>query len=150
MALQFNQYANEGTAFLRDYSQEMELSTDMDRAGRILTATLHALRDIIPMEESLQFMAQLPMFLKAVYVNGWSLKKKGPKIKHLPEFIDLVREYDGSMAAYDFDYSNEMAEAYISTTFIYLSKYVSMGELLDIRDTLPKELKPLIPSKLIF
>ena len=90
MALNFNKYATEGNTFLKEYTKEMNLGKDTEKAGRILAAILHSLRDIITIEESLQFIAQLPMFLKAVYVNGWTLRgKKKLKIKQMAEFIDL-------------------------------------------------------------
>lgn len=150
MALNFNNYAKEGNTFMKEYAKEMNLSDNRDKAGRILTSILHALRDIITPAESLQFVAQLPMFLKAVYVNGWSLKKDKPKVKRMPEFIDLVRKHDGPAAVNDFEYSDEVAEQYIDTTFIYLRKYVSLGEMEDIRDGLPKDLKSMIYSNLMF
>ena len=89
MALNFNQYAAEGNRFMKEYTKQMGFGKDTDKAGRILSSILHALREIIPVEESLQFIAQLPMFIKAVYVNGWSIKKKKQKIKHMADFIDL-------------------------------------------------------------
>ncbi len=150
MALNFNQYAQEGNTFLKDYAKEMNLADNRDKAGRILTSILHALRDIITPNESLQFIAQLPMFLKAVYVNGWNLKRDKPKVKKMAEFIDLVRKHDGPAAINDFEYSDEVAEQYIDTTFIYLRKYVSLGEMEDIRDGLPKDLKSMIYSNLMF
>ncbi|MEX0289881.1 MAG: DUF2267 domain-containing protein [Flavobacteriaceae bacterium] len=150
MALNFNQYAAEGNTFLKEYTKEMDLGNDRDRAGRILTSILHALRDIIPPEESLQFIAQLPMFLKAVYVNGWNIKKKKPKIRQMRAFLDLVREHDWPAEVSDFEYDDELAEKYVETTFIYLRKYVSRGEMEDIRDGLPKNLKGLFSSSLTF
>ena len=150
MGLNFNQYATEGNTFLKHYAKEMNLGDNREKAGRILTAILHALRDIITTEESLQFIAQLPMFLKAVYVNGWTIRRDRPKVRHIPEFIDLVRKHDGPAAINDFEYSDEVAEQYINTTFIYLRKYVSLGEMEDIRDGLPKELKSLIYSNIMF
>lgn len=150
MALNFNQYAQEGNTFLKEYTKEMNLGTDRDKAGRILTSILHALRDIISTEESLQLIAQLPMFLKAVYVNGWNLKKAKPKVKRMPEFLELVRKHDGPSAVNDFEYSDEVAERYVDATFIYLRKYVSLGEMEDIRDGLPKDLKSMIYTNLMF
>ena len=150
MALNFNQYATEGNTFLKDYAKQMDMPNDRDKAGRIFTAIMHALRDIIPPEESLQFIAQLPMFLKAVYVNGWNIKKKKPKIKRMAEFLDLVRSHDWPAEVNDFEYSDEVAERYVDTTFIYLRKYVSLGEMEDIRDSLPKDLKSMIYSNLMF
>ena len=150
MALNFNQYATEGNTFLKDYAWEMNLGNDRDKAGRILTSILHALRDIIPPEESLQLIAQLPIFLKGVYVNGWNINKKKPKVKHMAEFLDLVRQHDGPAAVSDFENGDEMAERYVDTTFIYLRKYISLGEMEDIRDGLPKDLKSMIYSNLMF
>ncbi len=95
MALNFNQYATEGNTFLKDYTKEMNLPSDRDRAGRIFIAIMHALRDIIPAQESVQLVAQLPLFLKGVYVNGWNLKNENLKIKHMSEFLDLVRGQTG-------------------------------------------------------
>ena len=128
----------------------MNLGDNTEKAGRILIAVLHALRDIIPIQESLQLLAQLPMFIKGAYVHGWSSKKKKLRIKRMPDFIDLVRKHDGAAAVNDFEYSEEVAEQYIRTTFIYLRKYVSLGELQDIRDALPKELKNMVYSNLMF
>lgn len=150
MALNFNQYATEGNTFLKNYTKEMNLGDNKDKAGRILSSILHALRDIIPTEESLQLIAQFPMFLKAVYVNGWTIKRDRPKIKHMADFIDLVRKHDGPSAINDFEYSDEVAEQYIDTTFILLRQYISLGEMEDIRDGLPKDLKSMIYSNIMF
>ncbi|NAY91351.1 DUF2267 domain-containing protein [Muricauda sp. JGD-17] len=150
MALNFNQYATEGNTFLKDYTKQLGLGKDTEKAGRIFSSIMHALREIIPVEESLQFIAQLPMFLKAVYVNGWSIKKKKNKIKHMDEFIELVKRMDEPAAINDYGYENDLAEKYIDLTFIYLRKYVSLGEMQDIRDGLPKDLKSMIYSNLMF
>jgi len=143
MALNFNQYASEGNRFLKEYAKEMGLPDDPERAGRILSAILHGLRSIISTEESLQFIAQLPMFLKAVYVNGWSIKSHRDKVKNVEGLIDLIRSYAGKTSLYDFE-SDEIAEEYINATFLMLRKYVSPGELEDIRGELPKQLKGII------
>ena len=143
MALNFNQYAAEGNAFLKEYSKEIGLPYNPERAGRILSAVLHGLRSIISVEESLQLISQFPMFLKAVYVNGWSIKTNKNKVKDLEGFIDLIRSLDGKTSLYDFE-SDEIAEDYIYSTFFVLRRYVSSGEMEDIRDVLPKRLKGLI------
>lgn len=144
MALNFNQYATEGNTFLKDYTQHLNLGEDKEKAGRIFNAIMHALRDIIPPEESLQLLAQLPMFLKGVYVNGWSIKKTIPKVKKMADFLELVRFHDWPAGDNDFEYSDEVAERYVNTTFIFLRKYVSLGEMEDIRDSLPKDLKSMV------
>lgn len=150
MALNFNEYAKEGNTFLIDYTKQLSMGKDTDKAGRVLIAILHALREIIPFEESLQLISQLPMFLKAVYVSGWKVKKQKPKIKHMEGFIELIREIAGPTATNDFGYDDELVEGYIDVTFICLRKYVSLGEMEDIRDSLPKDLKSMIYSNFMF
>ena len=147
MALNFNQFANEANTFLKDYTKKLNLK-DTEKAGRILSSILHGLRDVISIEESLNLIAQFPMFLKAVYVNGWSARKK-EKIKTMTEFIDLVRKYNGVTSVHDFE-SDDVAENYIFTTFIQLRKYISLGELEDIRTELPKELKSMVYYNVMF
>jgi len=149
MALNFNQFAVEANTFLKNYTKELNLDGDTEKAGRILSSILHGLREIISMEESLQLMAQFPMFLKAVYVNGWSSRKKKMKVKNMTEFIDLIREFDGNTSIYDFE-SDEVSESYIISTFILLRQYVSLGELEDIRTELPKDLKSMVYHNIMF
>ncbi len=149
MALNFNQFAVEANTFLKNYTKELNLDGDVDKAGRILSSILHGLREIISMEESLQLMAQFPMFLKAVYVNGWSSRKRKLKVKNMTDFIDLIREFDGNTSIYDFE-SDEVAESYIISTFILLRQYISLGELEDIRTELPKDLKSMVYHNIMF
>lgn len=148
MALNFNQFAVEGNTFMKKYAHELNLGDDTDKAGRILSSILHGLREVISVEESLQLMAQFPMFLKAVYVNGWTLRKR-EKVKTMVDFIDMVREFDGKTSINDFE-SNEVAESYIDSTFIILRQYISLGELEDIRTSLPKDLKSMIYYNYMF
>ena len=93
-------------------------------------------------------MAQFLMFFKAVYVNGWTSHKK-EKIKTMTDFIDLIRQCDGVTSIHDFG-SDELAENYIDTTFLLLRKYISMGELDDLRTELPKNLKSMIYQNIMF
>lgn len=148
MSLNFNQYAREGNAFLKDYAKKLNMPDDTDRAGRILSSILHGLREIITVEESLQLISQFPMFLKAVYVNRWTTRKKH-KVKNMTDFIDLIRELDGVTALHDFG-SEEIAENYINSTFMILRKYISLGELEDIRTVLPRDIKSIVYQNLMF
>ncbi|THD66603.1 DUF2267 domain-containing protein [Robertkochia marina] len=149
MALNFNNYATEGNTFIKAYAKDLDMIEDRDKAGRILISILHALREVIPVEESFQLIAQFPMFLKGVYVNGWSPGKKREKVRNLGDFIDLVRKMDGNTSLHDFG-SDEMAENYILTTFIALRRYTSLGEMEDIRSGLPKELKHIVYHQIMF
>lgn len=148
MALNFNQFAAEGNTFMKEYAKQMNLGNDTNKAGRILSSVLHAFRDVISNQESLQLIAQLPMFLKAVYVNGWT-NHKTKKVRTMTDFIKLVRKYDGLTASQDFE-TDELTENYIDTTFILLRQYISLGELEDLRSSLPKELKSIVYNNVMF
>lgn len=143
MALNFNQYATEGNTFMKAYAKELGLTKDHDKAGRIFSTILHGLRELVTTEESLQFIAQLPMFLKAVYVNGWTLKGKKEKIKNIDDFIALLRTISGTTSLVDFD-SETIAEDDIYSTFSMLRKYVSDGQMDDMMGQMPKQLKKLL------
>ena len=142
MALNFNQFAAEGNSFMKEYAKELGLPEDVDKAGRILIVVLHGLRTMVSTEESLQFIAQLPMFLKAVYVNGWAIKANKEKIKTVDEFIELLRTISGTTALADF-HSDTIAEDDIYSTFTMLRQYVSSGQMDDMKSQLPKQLKRL-------
>jgi len=150
MALNFNQYAQEGNTFLNEYAKQLGMGKDTEKAGRIFVSIMHALRELISVEESLQLIAQLPMFLKGAYVNGWNPGEKKPDIKHMDEFIELVKRFDGRSAIHDYGEENDLAETYIDVTFLFLRRYVSLGEMEDIRNELPKDLKSMIYSNLMF
>ena len=80
-------------------------------------------------------------------MDGQLIKKK--RVKNMTEFIDLARKHNGVTSIYDFE-SDEVAENYIYTTFVLLRKYISLGELEDIRSELPKDLKSMVYQNILF
>ncbi|UOB17924.1 DUF2267 domain-containing protein [Abyssalbus ytuae] len=149
MALNFNEFAKEGNTFMKEYTKKLNLLDNTQKGGRILSSILHALREIISVDESLQLISQFPMFLKAVYVNGWTGKNKKRRVKNMEDFIRLIKEYNGVTAEYDFG-DDDSTENYIYSTFMMLRKYVSLGELEDIRTELPKDLKSMVYHNVMF
>ena len=149
MAINFKKYVQTGETFLKRLAIELGDPNDIARAGRVLRSVLHVFRDQSTPEESMQLISQLPMFLKAAYVNGWSIKKDKRKIRNMKDFIFLVRSFDGVTSGYDFE-SDEIAEKYIDATFLKLREYVSQGEMNDLKDALPKNLKHMIYDRIFF
>lgn len=147
MVLNFHQFATEAETFIRDLAGELGYPDDRNRAARVLKSVLHTMRDIIPPEESVEFMAQLPMFLKAVYVEGWTLSQD-VSIRSQEEFMAEVRRNDGNVAARDFADEDDVSRS-VSVVFMMLHRYVSLGEMEDIRAVLPKKLKPLLNDVLM-
>lgn len=146
MALNFDQFASEGNKFIKDLAKELAYPSDTDRAGRILKSVLHVLRDSIPLRESFQLMAQLPMFLKAVYVMNWKYRTEPKRIKNLAEFATAVMEEDKQLSESDFS-SSEDAIYVSKVVFRSLRQYVSEGEIDDITSNLKKELRDLFEEE---
>jgi uncharacterized protein (DUF2267 family) len=141
MSLDFEKYATKGNEFVHLVAAELKVPRDM--AGRIIQAVLHALRSRLSHEESFQLIAQLPMALKGVYVDGWNFDKDFRRIKNIEDFLDEVRKEDGDRAGYDFG-NTKKTRLTIAAVFKALSYFVSAGEMNDIIDVLPEDIKEFI------
>ena len=148
MALNFNKIAAKGNKFLKDLSKELGYPEDINRAGRVLKTILHALRNQLTTEESVQLLAQLPLFLKGIYVENWTLHKNAKKPKNFDELYHEIRKIDKLAALYDFKTDDDIDNA-IAVVFMSLRKYVSLGELEDIKAILQKDLKSMLNNAIM-
>jgi len=140
MTLNFEKYAAKGNEFLNKLAVRLGDAENRDRAGRVLKCVLRALRNRISIEESLQLISQLPMVIKAVYVDGWKLNHEFVRIKTIEDFSAEVMKEDGAAAWRDFSSVEEATDA-IEAVMKTLADYVSAGELHDIIDLMPREIK---------
>ena len=145
MSLDFEKYAVKGNEFVRLIVEELEVPRD--KAGRIIRAVFHALRNRLSHEESFQLLAQLPMSLKGVYVDSWRFDKDFNRISHINDFLDEVRQEDGGLTGYDFG-NNSKAGVAVASVFKALNYFVSEGEMNDIIDVMPTELKQFIKKSI--
>ena len=145
MSLDFEKYVAKGNEFVHLVADDLQIPRD--KAGRIIRAVLHALRNRLSHEESFQLLAQLPMVLKGVYVDGWHFDKDFNRISHIDDFLDEVRKEDGGLAGYDFGNNKKAAKA-VSAVFKAMNYFISEGEMNDITDVLPVELKDFIRESL--
>ena len=143
MALNFNKYVTDGEQFVKEVAIEMGTPWDTAKGGRILRAVLHAFRDRVPPRESLQLIAQLPMLIKAIYVDGWQMKDESRQLRHLGDFIEAVREAGGRATFEDFTTDYEVQHA-VQAVFKVLKNHVTEGEIQDVMSTLPTGLRPLL------
>ena len=144
MSLDFEK-KGEGNEFVRLVAEELEVS--VDKAGRIIRAVFHALRNRLSHEESFQLLAQLPVSLKGVYVDGWRFNKDFHRISYINDFLDGVRQEDGGLAGYDFG-NNSKAGVAVASIFKALNYFVSEVEMNDIIDVMPTELKQFIKESI--
>jgi uncharacterized protein (DUF2267 family) len=140
MALDFVKYAAKGNEFLNRLAQRLGSERDRDHAARILKSTLHVIRDHITIEESIQLLAQLPMILKGVYVDGWSPVASRDKMKTMEDFAAEVISRDGNAAWRDFSSKEEVLRD-IRMVIETLAEYVSFGELEDVASVMPKDIR---------
>jgi uncharacterized protein (DUF2267 family) len=113
-------------------------SRDRHAAYVALRATLHALRDRLPVEEVAQLGAQLPMLVRGSYYEGWDPTAKPLKIRHKDEFLARVaQEIQGDDAA--------DVELVVRAVFAVLAARVTEGEIEDVRHVLPEEVRRLWP-----
>ena len=148
MSLNFDKIAVKGNEFLKDVAKDLGYAEDTNKAGRVLIAILHGLRNQLTVEENIQLLAQFPLFLKAIYVENWSLHKNDKKPRTMNEFFHEIRKIDKQTAKYDFKTDDEIDRA-IAVVFMSLRKYVSLGELEDIKAVLPKDLKLMLNNVLM-
>jgi len=138
MALGFEKVAADGNAFIAEIAVALE-TTDQEKAGRILRSVLRALRNRLTVEESFEFIDQLPLAVKAVYVEGWKVKLNPSKLKHIEDFRKEVYNEDELSAANDFDHDGAVNEA-VKAVFQVLSKYIDAAQIDNVMDAIPAAL----------
>jgi uncharacterized protein (DUF2267 family) len=115
------------------------------QVGILLRATLHKLRDSLTIPQSFSVLAQLPMFLKAMYVEQWKYLENPIRVKSLEEFAQHVEEEQWKFGERQFNWSEATIDL-VKTIFNTLHKYLSPGQVEDMISELPKELKTLFPE----
>ena len=124
---------------LSELAFEMGDKGDVHRAGRVFRSVLHTLRDCLSPEESLQFIASLPLVIKGMYVDGWTLNRHD-RIHNGEEFMLAVLRFNGMR---DFQDEEDAVQA-VSTVFKVLLRYVPGGEINDVIAGLPTKLKEFV------
>lgn len=145
MSLDFDKYAAKGNQFVNLVAEDLEISRE--KAGRIIRAVFHALRNRLTHEESFQLLAQLPMALKAIYVDGWKFGKDFKRIKYVTDFLDDVRRQDANLVSYDLE-DDESARLAIAAVLKTMNAFVSEGEMNDVIGILPPRLKEFFKESL--
>jgi uncharacterized protein (DUF2267 family) len=138
--MNFEKHAAKGNEFIHRLAIRLGDEKDRERAGRVLRCVLRALRNHLTIEESFQLMAQLPMAIKAMYVDGWVPNHTHLKTKTVDELAAEVRREDGLSSENDFPGISDALEA-TRAVIRTVADFVSAGELHDIVAILPREMK---------
>jgi uncharacterized protein (DUF2267 family) len=113
-------------------------STDMQRSYMILRAVLHATRDRLIPDEAVQFGAQLPMLVRGFYYEGWHPNNKPRQYRHKAQFLEEIHKKLPTL-------DNAQLERATTAVFETLESEMPGGELKQVRQSLPEELRELWP-----
>jgi uncharacterized protein (DUF2267 family) len=140
MALQFEKYAQEGQYFINNLAERLGHPEEKGRTGIILRSVMHVMRDRLTIPESFHFMAQLPMALKAVFVDNWKYRNEPLNIKTREEFILEVENLQSQYGEREFNWNKSTGEI-IQIVLGALSEYVTRSEFDNVIEQMPMELK---------
>jgi uncharacterized protein (DUF2267 family) len=125
--------------WLNQLSSELGKPDDRRYAFRVLRAFLHTLRDRLPVNESADLAAQLPVLLRGVYFDGWRPSKVPHKYHDIASFLDELAREAGLTGRTEAAYAAE-------ATARVLGRHVSDGELRDVRAALPAGIGDLLTA----
>lgn len=120
----------------QSWLKEIELEGHFDsrqEAYASLRATLHTLRDRLPVDEATHLGAQLPMLIRGIYYEGWKPSQTPETLRSPGEFERRVRERLEGQANVD-------ARMAIRSVFTVLDRQISQGQIEDIRSNLPDDM----------
>lgn len=120
----------------------LQPNTDSRRhAYPALRGTLHAIRDFLPVEESAQLSAQLPMLVRGIYFEGWNPSVTPVQERTRDRFLQRV-EQALERAQWNEPYpidAEDVARAVLRT----LSDRVSEGEMDQVQHVMPARVREL-------
>lgn len=103
-----------------------------------LKATLHALRDRLPVEIVAKLGAQLPLLIRGIYYEGWVPAHTPLKIHRLEDFLELVASYLNN------DKLLPEVPLIAANVFRVMRNHLSEGEIDHIKKVLPAPIASLL------
>jgi uncharacterized protein (DUF2267 family) len=116
-----------------------QLGTDRHVAWHVLGTVLRIVRDRVPLGLAAHLGAQLPLIIRGAYYDQWQPSQEPKKWRTAEEFLVLIvaglRDIEPVPPA-------EAAEA----VFQVLNHFVDPGQVQNIKDAMPSEVKDLWPD----
>jgi uncharacterized protein (DUF2267 family) len=133
----FDTTVHKTNVWLKDLMTELGWE-DKHKAYLALRVTLHALRDRLTIDEVAQLGAQLPMLMRGFYYEGWRPSNTPRRERHREQFLSHIS------AQFPDDPVNPEQVAH--AVFMLLFARVSTGEIEDVEQVLPSEIRDLWPA----
>jgi uncharacterized protein (DUF2267 family) len=145
MSVNFERFAQEGNEFINELADKLGHPQEKATTMIILRSVLAAIRNSITVAESLDFISQMPMPLKALYVDQWKFREKPERINSIEDFKTRVKLEQVKYGESQFDWP-EHTDEIIKTVISCLGKYVSEGQMEHVRNMMSKEVQPLFDT----
>lgn len=123
--------------WLKELRENANLASEAE-AYAVLRAVLHQLRDRLTLEEAVDLGSQLPMLVRGVYYEAWRPHHVVEKIRTKADFVESVRE---RLRPHPL-----APEPMVTAVFALLAHHCDPGEIADVIDQLPGEIKELWPE----
>ncbi len=107
-------------------------------AYKALRAVMQTMRDRLPMNDAVHFAAQLPMFLRGLFFEGWQPANLPIKMS-LDEFLQAVNEKIVTDRTVD-------PLRITQSVFAVIMSHVGVGEMEKIKHCFPKDMQSLWPG----
>ena len=115
------------------------LAIDRRHAYRVLSATLHAVRDRIGPESAVHLGAQLPILIRGFYYEGWHPAATPTRERHKEDFLDYVNGEVFRGLGVD-------PERAVRAVFDVMANKLDPGEIEKLIKLFPDELRGLWPA----
>ena len=100
-------------------------------------AFLHALRDYLFVDEAAQLAAQLPIFVRGLFYEGWDPSRTPERARDIDSFLRRIAG-EALLAG-----ETEASVAAVAASRV-LSRHISPGETESVLRTLPEQLRELL------
>jgi uncharacterized protein (DUF2267 family) len=124
--------------WLNDLAEELA-TDDGHHAYRVLRAFLHALRDHLTVDEAAALAAQLPIFVRGVFYEGWDPSCTPEHARDLDSFLQRIAKEAGLAG------ETEASFAATAATRV-LSRHISPGEAASVLHVLPTHLREFLSA----
>lgn len=132
--IQTEKFAEDLKSWLQSIAKMLGTEKREDVALQALRAVLHTLRDRMPINEVFDLSAQLPTLIRGIYFENYRLHDKPEKLS-LEEGLNRISEQ--MVSAGDAFSPGKVFAAVLQV----LHAHISSGELEDIRNAMPKDIK---------
>jgi uncharacterized protein (DUF2267 family) len=121
--------------WINDLADELGIG-DNHEAYRVLRAVLHALRDHLGVGDAAHLAAQLPIFIRGVFYEGWDPGRTPERTRDVNTFLMRI--------ASDAKLAREMKAAFAARAAAgVLQRHITEGESVKVLHALPKQLREL-------